>query len=429
MNHTIVVGGGLAGMAAATYIAREGQAVTLLERSHEVGGRAITDDVQGFALNRGIHALYTGGPASEVLRELGVCYTAGTPRNVLTLSQGRLHAFPSTPNKMLSTTLLSPADKLELLRVFTSLGRVDLSALARVTVRDWIERAAHRPKVRQLLAAIARPYMYSQALDLVSADAFLEKLRQSAKYPIHYVDGGWQSLAGGLRDAAEAAGVDVRSNARVVAVRVENARASAVRLAAGPDLPATAVVLAVPPAEARHLLGGNDNELLESRMPAPVATLDVALRSLPMPSHEVVFDLERPVFVSVQSIAAKLAPAGGAVLHAFKQLDPRGGEDEPAAHRRQLEALLDTVQPGWRDVAIEQRYLPRIVASHDLPLASRGGLAGRCPVHSPSLANVLFAGDWVGPRGFLIDAALASAREAARLAAGIEPAPALRRVA
>ena len=51
-----------------------------------------------------------------------------------------------------------------------------------------------------------------------------------------------------------------------------------------------------------------------------------------------------------------------------------------------------------------------------LPLASRGGLAGRMPSARADIPNVSFAGDWVGPCGFLVDASLASARDAAQLA-------------
>src|SRR5207253_14118 len=79
---TLVVGGGLAGLSAATYLARAGQRVTLLEKAPALGGRAVTDAPHGFTLNRGAHALYTGGAASEVLRDLGVTYSAGSPKNV-----------------------------------------------------------------------------------------------------------------------------------------------------------------------------------------------------------------------------------------------------------------------------------------------------------------------------------------------------------
>src|SRR4051794_3728763 len=82
---TVVVGGGLAGLAAASYLARGGASVTLLEKAPTLGGRAATDTPHGFALNRGVHALYTGGPASDVLRELNVAYSSGTPKHVFAM--------------------------------------------------------------------------------------------------------------------------------------------------------------------------------------------------------------------------------------------------------------------------------------------------------------------------------------------------------
>src|SRR5690242_16262570 len=92
-HHTIVVGGGLAGLAAATYLARAGARVTVLEKSPSLGGRAASDVPQGFALNRGAHALYTGGPASSVLRELDIRYSAGVPSHVFTRDRHGLNTF------------------------------------------------------------------------------------------------------------------------------------------------------------------------------------------------------------------------------------------------------------------------------------------------------------------------------------------------
>ena len=67
-----VVGGGVAGLAAATYLARAGKEVHLIEQSHSLGGRAQTKQHEGFSLNMGPHALYRGARGIEVLRELGI---------------------------------------------------------------------------------------------------------------------------------------------------------------------------------------------------------------------------------------------------------------------------------------------------------------------------------------------------------------------
>jgi phytoene dehydrogenase-like protein len=78
----VVVGGGIAGLTAAALIAQKGRRVTLLERSHHLGGRAMTHVEQGFHLNYGPHAWYVGGGGTDVLRSLGI------------VSQGARHDRP-----------------------------------------------------------------------------------------------------------------------------------------------------------------------------------------------------------------------------------------------------------------------------------------------------------------------------------------------
>jgi hypothetical protein len=65
---------------------------------------------------------------------------------------------------------------------------------------------------------------------------------------------------------------------------------------------------------------------------------------------------------------------------------------------------------------VTERYLHRMPVTHGMPLASGGGLAGRPPVADADRPGLFLAGDWVGGRGLLADAAVASAEEAARLA-------------
>ena len=96
-DDVVVVGGGLAGLTAACYLAREGAAVTVLEKSAKLGGRSATRELDGFLFNLGGHALYTGGATSRILDELGVEYTYGVPVDVFVLHDGGLSAFPTDP--------------------------------------------------------------------------------------------------------------------------------------------------------------------------------------------------------------------------------------------------------------------------------------------------------------------------------------------
>src|SRR5215207_3740793 len=413
----IVVGGGLAGLASACYLARGGRSVTLLEKSHALGGRASTDHLQGFALNRGAHALYTGGAASEVLHDLGVTYHAGVPKQIYGLDARGIHRFPASTVGLLTTTLLDGGDKREFASFFVRLGTIAPEAHAHESVADWISSVARRPRMRHLLTGLARVQTYSSALDVIAADALIARLKQAISHPVHYVSGGWQTLVDGLHDAAMRAGVDVRTTSGVERVTIVEGLATSVRLQDGQQVPADQVVLAVPPEDALRLLGDDTAPHLARSVagmaPAYVAALDVALRALPNPRHPVVFDLEQPRFLTAQSTVADVAPRGGAVIHTFTQPDFRV-PTKPAEDRAALEDLLDQVQPGWRELVVEQRFLPRMLGSSTLPLMHQGSLAGRPAHHSPDVRNVYFAGDWVGPRGYLADASLDSARKTAR---------------
>src|SRR5215813_2572320 len=90
----VIVGAGLAGLSAACYLARAGVDVTVFEKSAEPGGRAVSQAQDGFTFNRGIHALYTGGAASDVLRELGIAYRGHSPQALSVLRAGKLHLAP-----------------------------------------------------------------------------------------------------------------------------------------------------------------------------------------------------------------------------------------------------------------------------------------------------------------------------------------------
>jgi phytoene dehydrogenase-like protein len=409
----VIIGGGLAGLSAACYLARGGVAVTLFEKAAGLGGRAATDAAAGYYINRGIHALYTGGAASAVLHELARSYTYGRPQASFALYQGELHPLPADPITLLRSDLLDAGDKLAFLRLFIGLPRLKAPALARVSVADWLAQTIRRPQVRRIMAALARTFVYSAALDLVSAEVFVDKLQRSLKHPVHYIDGGWQTLVEGLRHAAEQAGTRIVRGTRVAAVEQDAGRACGVRLRDGRVVAAAAVIIATNPADAAHLLDdGGDSVLRETiarLVPAQLACLDVALHRLPAVRYPVVQDLERPCFLSTQSLYSRVAPPDGALVYAFKQLDPRQVSD-PSADERDLEALLDAALPGWRGREVKRAYLPRIAAVGALPTARDGGFAGRPGPQVPGLAHLYLAGDWIGAEGFLADASFASAR-------------------
>ncbi|MBX5459187.1 MAG: NAD(P)/FAD-dependent oxidoreductase [Thermogemmatispora sp.] len=411
----VIIGGGLTGLTVATYVARAGLQVAVFEKAASFGGRAATQDHQGYSLNRGGHALYPGGAATRVLRELAISIPAGSPRNVQALLQGQFFPYPGDPVSLLSTALLKGAEKWELLGLLARLAMLKPRSLASVSVQTWIDQHARHERVHRLLDASARTLTYSGNLELISMEPFLTQLQLSLRRPVLYIDGGWQTLVTGLRRTAEQAGVHLHPGTRVEAVLQNDGRVRGIELSDGRLYEARAVVLATEPADVARLV---DDPLLQQRLagltPLVVACLDVALQSLPRPDRPVSLDLDQPRFYSAQSLFAHVAPAGGAVLHALRYLDPMAPGDAHE-HERELEALLDLAQPGWRDRVVRRFFLPHMQVMGATPTANTNGFAGRPASRVEHISGLYLAGDWVGQEGYLADASFASAHQAAQL--------------
>ena len=61
-----IIGGGLAGLTAAVFLARNGKNVTIIDKSSKFGGKTRTTMViDGFYFNQGAHALYADGIGSR----------------------------------------------------------------------------------------------------------------------------------------------------------------------------------------------------------------------------------------------------------------------------------------------------------------------------------------------------------------------------
>jgi phytoene dehydrogenase-like protein len=418
-SDVVVVGGGLAGLAAAATAARAGASVTLLERSSRPGGRARTREQEGFLLNLGPHALSAAGAGRSVLRDLGVPVAGAVPPSAgLALRDGAAFRLPATPGSLLATRLLSPRAKLQMARLLWRIAKGKQATTPGVGFERWLVDQRLAPGTAALLRAVARLSTYAADLDRLDAAAALDQVRLALAASVIYVHGGWQSLVDGLRAVAEAAGARVVKGAPVSVIEASEGHVKAVRAADGHVHAAEAVVLAVPPDEAARLAAEISPEIgraARAAVPVRAATLDLGLRRLPRPQRRFALGIDRPLYYSVHSATARLAPAGAALVHALMYLGP-GAPDAPGVEA-ELERMMDLLQPGWRREVVVRRFVPELTASSALPVADRGGLKGRAPVRPAGVAGLLLAGDWVGPTGLLADASLASGREAGRRAA------------
>jgi phytoene dehydrogenase-like protein len=412
-----IVGGGLAGLTAAALLADNGHRVAVFERSEMLGGRAVSHIEQGFHLNLGPHAWYVGSPATKILTGLGVPLEGRVPRprGAFALAGGRLHTLPIGFMSLLTTDVLGVHGKLEAARVLASLSRLDTTAVDRVPLADWLRDHISDDGARGIVEMFVRVASYAHAPHLLSAGAGLAFLRAVLKDNVRYLHGGWQSIVDALRMRARSAGARIVTGAPISQVVYDSA-VRGVRLADGDVVTAPHVVVAATPAVVRDLVPDAPASAASAwrQMPAKAACLDLALARLPKPTNILAFGVDRPLYYSVHSATARLAPEGGAVIHVAKYLEPDGAHDVKA-DERELENVMDTLQPGWRGEVIVRRFLPSMTVTHAIPLAAAGGLEGRAPVEVREVPGLFLAGDWVGREGTLASAAVASAAQAAGL--------------
>lgn len=412
----VIVGGGLSGLVSAALIGRAGLPVVILEKTSAVGGRASTREKNGFLFNLGPHALYRRGVLRQTLKQLGVDVRGGVPtaNGGFAIARGRAHTLPVGLTSLLTTSVLPVAAKFEFARLQSRLAAVDTAAIQGQTLASWLDANVHETAVRQLFEMLVRVTTFTHDPEHQSAGAAIEQVQLSLTGSVLYVDGGWQTIVDGLRRVATDAGARIVAGAPAVALERRSARTvDAVRLADGAAMAASAVIVGAGPQDVEELTGAAD---LASPLAPPVriASLDVALRSLPKPKRTVGLGVDVPLYFSVHSSVARLAPSGGAVIHTARYLKPH----ETAGHEveRELEATMDMMQPGWRDLVHFRQFLPNLVVTHARIAAARGGISGRPGTRLPAFDNVFIAGDWVGPRGQLSDAAAASATDAAHRA-------------
>jgi phytoene dehydrogenase-like protein len=70
--HSIVVGGGIAGLSCAAFLAKEGRRLLLIEKNRECGGLVNSFSHNGFQFDAGIRALENAGIIIPMLNELGI---------------------------------------------------------------------------------------------------------------------------------------------------------------------------------------------------------------------------------------------------------------------------------------------------------------------------------------------------------------------
>lgn len=149
-SDVVVVGAGLAGLAAGTYLARGGRRVTVLERAGRAGGRARSTNASGFHLNFGPHALYAGGAGVRILRDLHVPFSGRVPpaSGYVAVLGDAVHSLPTNFVSLVASDLLPFLGKVEYARAVVALARADAASLMSVSLATWLDDLGLRSAAR-----------------------------------------------------------------------------------------------------------------------------------------------------------------------------------------------------------------------------------------------------------------------------------------
>lgn len=295
MSRVVVLGGGIAGLAAAHALSRrapDGAApprVTLVEASPHLGGKLHTERVDGFLVEAGADSFGTRrAGALELVEELGLAGDlVPTPPGgrVLVLADGRIEALPG------GLHLVVPTDLGEVFR--SSL--LPLAAKLRVALdlaRRRPRRAGRRAANDEAVAPFLRRHFGRRYVERIAAPllggihaADPERLSLRSAFPgLSMLEQRWGSLIRGARAAPpgpsrvtlargmgtlvdalvrrlEEAGVELLTGRRAVALHAaafagRDRPGFALTLDDHTRLTADGVVLAAPPAVAAGLLAG-----------------------------------------------------------------------------------------------------------------------------------------------------------------------------
>jgi 1-hydroxycarotenoid 3,4-desaturase len=275
-TRVLVVGAGVAGLAAALRLAHQGLSVTVLERSSQSGGKLRAEVVDGQAIDTGPTVFTMRWVFDELLQSVGTSLESELALQRLPVlarhfwpdgsaldlfddpaaSEAAIEAFAGAAEaarfrafcantRALYDTLEGPFIRSQLAGVPRFMGRLGPSGLALLTrlgplrtLWSSMERQFTDPRLRQLFARYAT-YTGSSPWH---APATLSLITQVEMDGVWAVQGGMPALTQCLERLCRKQGVQFRFNTECNAITVERGRARGVRLASGEKLQSEAVV-------------------------------------------------------------------------------------------------------------------------------------------------------------------------------------------
>ncbi|MFI2647477.1 FAD-dependent oxidoreductase [Micromonospora fulviviridis] len=344
----VIVGGGLAGLAAARRLHRAGTPWRLIEAADRLGGRVATDEVDGYLLDRGFQVLNTAYPRLGGLVDLGALELGGFTPGVLVRRGDRLDRLvnplrdPAGAPGTLTAAVGSLVDRMRFAALATGCATLPVGRLLNAP-ETTTEAALRRAGLSAaFIEELLRPFLSGVLLDrelATSSHVLAVLLRAFARGRIGLPARGMAALPAAVAGPLPAELIDLDTPVTEVAP-------GRVRTPAG-ELTCRAVVVAVDPPAAAALLP----RLQRVRMHS-YTTYYHSTDTAPLAEPILLLDGDRRELVAntvvVSNAAPTYAPAGKHLV-ATSVVGPQA-PPEPLV-RRELDRLYGRSTADWTHLA------------------------------------------------------------------------------
>ena len=255
----VVVGAGLAGLAAARRLVEHGRTVVVLEASDGVGGRMRSEVVDGVTVDRGFQLLNPAYPEAARVLDLPALQLRSFDAGVLLAGRDGRHVVADPrrrPGALVSSVLHTPGSRLDQARFAAYAARLSLGDGRRLLEREDSTAAEGYASFGGVTDRVLAPFLSGVLFDdsMTTSRRFTDLLLRA------FVRGTPAVPAGGMQEIPDqlAAGLDVRLGTHVRAVTPTTVTTGDGVMAA------RAVVVATDPATSGTLLPGLDVPVMRS---------------------------------------------------------------------------------------------------------------------------------------------------------------------
>lgn len=225
----VIIGAGAGGLTAAACLVNAGKSVLVVDDHDRLGGRATSQEIDGFIVNAGAIALKMGGTLEQIFDATGVAYDVREPqpRTVFRVNGKIVNAGKGGLGMLLAGLTKTAA---AIGAKFAEARQGNLPE-ARLSTKQWLNGLTRNKTVHGLFRNLCA-VLFSANPEELPARAFLSFFGKNAATPIGFCPRGtigiWNDLAGGIAGK----GGELRLATRATRIVVENGVATGVVLAA-----------------------------------------------------------------------------------------------------------------------------------------------------------------------------------------------------